>query len=174
MAHDPDYGLRFSAYVLAYLQKQGSSSLGTINRKQLADLAQGFYDENQPKSKPKVTRKPPAALQDGDAWLVSLETDPTYLGVNIMLELGKHRRWTECNKGLGSQVTRRSFVNWLNRAERPISATLRPSSQQSQAPLAPEPPGWRKDARNVAPDYHQTDWPRIPPHIQQFIIQEMT
>jgi len=57
---------------------------------------------------------------DDDGWLKSLESDATYSGLNIRAELGKMRRWCEANR---RQPTRKRFVNWLNRIDRPIQPT---------------------------------------------------
>jgi uncharacterized protein YdaU (DUF1376 family) len=59
-----------------------------------------------------------AALSD-DEWLTGLESDPAYQGIPVRIEYGKCRAWCEVNR---KQLSRRRFVNWLNRAERPLNA----------------------------------------------------
>ena len=58
-------------------------------------------------------------------FLESLRKDPAYSGIDVDRELGKCRRWCEVHRKVAS---RRRFVSWLNRVERPIvdlSATAR-------------------------------------------------
>lgn len=52
-----------------------------------------------------------------EEWVKSLENDPTYQVLNIRQELGKMQRWCETNR---KQPSRARFVNWINRAEKPI------------------------------------------------------
>jgi hypothetical protein len=60
-----------------------------------------------------------SATNDSD-WLKELAENPAYRGINVEAELGKMTAWCAAN---GKQRTRRRFVNWLNRAERPIAIT---------------------------------------------------
>ena len=53
-------------------------------------------------------------------WLKELESDQTYTGINIREQYGKMLRWCEVNK---KQPTQRRFVNWLNRADKPLPKT---------------------------------------------------
>ena len=61
----------------------------------------------------------PAARNVCDSeWLKTLSNDPTYAGLNIDIEFGKMRNWCEVRKKL---VSRRRFVSWLHRADRPMT-----------------------------------------------------
>lgn len=71
-----------------------------------------------------------AATSDED-WLAELAKNPAYVGLNINVEANKMRAWCSAN---GKQPTRRRFVNWLNRAERPIAASIRPA--ETRKPLS--------------------------------------
>jgi hypothetical protein len=51
-------------------------------------------------------------------WLKSLSVDLAYQGINIETEYAKMSRWCEVNR---KQATRRRFVNWINRVEKPIN-----------------------------------------------------
>jgi hypothetical protein len=51
-------------------------------------------------------------------WIDELAKNPAYTGINIEVELGKMQAWCAANK---RQPSRRRFVNWLNRAEKPIA-----------------------------------------------------
>lgn len=65
-----------------------------------------------------VLRKPsPPRLVDVD-WLLSLKQNPVYAGLDIGREQGKCQAWCETNLKVFS---RRRFINWLNRAERPLT-----------------------------------------------------
>jgi hypothetical protein len=59
--------------------------------------------------------RPPATTDE--EWIQSLENDPTYQDLNIRQELGKMQRWCETNR---QKPSRKRFVNWINRAEKPI------------------------------------------------------
>lgn len=59
----------------------------------------------------------PAALND-EQYLESLKGNPAYAGIDVGLEYGKMCAWCDANRKV---ATRRRFVNWLNRADRPIN-----------------------------------------------------
>jgi len=86
---------------------EGNKTLGAT------DCAEGSAPTSFPKSKRESKPKP------GDAeWLASLAADPTYKGIEVAQEHGKMTRWCEAN---GRQATRRRFINWLNRCDRPMT-----------------------------------------------------
>lgn len=62
-------------------------------------------------------RKEPLPVDD-ETWLLSLEADKTYAGIDIRRELGKMQRWCETKR---KQPSRARFVNWLNNADRTMS-----------------------------------------------------
>ena len=72
----------------------------------------------QPKKTGGASESRPARICD-DAWIAELEKDQTYAGLNIRTELGKMNRWCDTNR---AQPSRRRFINWLNRAEKPMAA----------------------------------------------------
>lgn len=133
MPLDKDYGLKFSAYVAAYLVKHDMKTLGRIDRPTLATLAQSFYDENQPP--PRATQRPKAEPSDDAAWLVQLAGDPAYLGIDVQREFEKCRVWTQTAKK--RNPTRQRFVNWLNRVERPLLSPLATPNGSTHAQLSP-------------------------------------
>lgn len=57
--------------------------------------------------------------QSDSEWLTALATDPTYHGIDVKTEHGKLCRWCEVNR---KQPTRRRFINWLGRCEKPMTA----------------------------------------------------
>ena len=71
----------------------------------------------------------PTTICDED-WLNGLEADSTYAGINVRVEFGKMNNWCQVNR---KQPSRRRFVNWLNRVERPIQQGVK-SPRPSYAP----------------------------------------
>jgi 5-methylcytosine-specific restriction endonuclease McrA len=55
---------------------------------------------------------------DDSVWLESLKTDAAYQGIDVAVEWAKMTRWCDVNR---RQPTRRRFINWLNRCDRPVS-----------------------------------------------------
>lgn len=55
---------------------------------------------------------------DGD-WLSELSASPAYQGIDVPREFGKMQAWCSVNR---KQPTKRRFVNWLNRVERPLTS----------------------------------------------------
>jgi hypothetical protein len=72
--------------------------------------------EKEKKVKTKVAEL--SATSDKD-WLEELAKNPAYSSINILVELGKMQAWCAIN---GRQASRRRFINWLNRAEKPIAS----------------------------------------------------
>ena len=66
---------------------------------------------------PKRVQQPKQPPPDDETWLKELESDNTYAGINVRGELGKMQRWCETNR---KKPSRKRFVNWLNRAEKPF------------------------------------------------------
>jgi len=65
---------------------------------------------------PRTLRKPP--LTDSE-WLSGLKENPAYKYLSVDILYQKMLVWCETN---GKKPTRRRFVNWLNREERPLHA----------------------------------------------------
>jgi len=64
-------------------------------------------------------------------WLEELAKNPAYAALNVEVELGKMQAWCATN---GRQATRRRFINWLNRAEKPIIANGKTPPMASRGP----------------------------------------
>ena len=60
----------------------------------------------------------PDRLNDGQ-WLDSLRDDPAYAGIDVLREHAKAARWCLEHR---KQLTRKRFVNWLNRCDKPMAA----------------------------------------------------
>jgi hypothetical protein len=59
----------------------------------------------------------PNALTDSE-WIEQLCQDATYAGIDVKREHGKMVNWCKTH---GLTPTRRRFINWLNRAEKPMT-----------------------------------------------------
>lgn len=68
---------------------------------------------------PEPTAKKRAKAKDvpDDVWIESLKANPAYAGIDVAQEFGKARAWCDVNK---KTLSRRRFINWLNRAESPM------------------------------------------------------
>lgn len=51
-------------------------------------------------------------------WLESLKSNRAYEGIDIDVEFGKAKTWCDTNR---RKCSRKFFVNWINRAERPMN-----------------------------------------------------
>lgn len=65
--------------------------------------------------------KAPPTVSDAD-WLKSLEANPAYTGIDVQREFAKCKAWCEVKKK--QAPSRQRFLNWLNRVERPMAASL--------------------------------------------------
>jgi hypothetical protein len=52
-----------------------------------------------------------------DTWLKTLETDPTYAGIDVRRELGKMQQWCLLKR---KQPSRARFLNWIGRIDKPL------------------------------------------------------
>jgi hypothetical protein len=98
-------------------------------------------------SAPQPVQSVSDAGQSDAEWLESLKSNPAYRGIDVAREHAKALVWAAENK---KQMSRRRFVNWLNRAERPMA-------QQSAIPghsraSLPEPDDWRAWIHENAPE----------------------
>jgi hypothetical protein len=66
---------------------------------------------------------------EGKDFVASLASDPTYEGIDVRREFGKMSNWCKVHK---KQPTRARFVNWLNRAEKPITASAFGGNKQNR------------------------------------------
>ena len=105
---------------IAEAEAEADTELRTIT----APLA-GSAEVSAPTS-PKKLKREPKAQPDDAAWLASLSADPTYKGIDVAQEHGKMARWCEANR---KQPTRKRFVNWLNRCDRPMAGSASPRGQ---------------------------------------------
>lgn len=94
--------------------------------------------EEERNEKEKKTRRAEASAPADDAtWLADLAKDAAYAGIDVAREFAKMTNWCAAHS---RQPTRRRFVNWLNRIDRPIQSapqgTLRTNTHQLPAATA--------------------------------------
>jgi hypothetical protein len=96
---------------------------------------------------PDQPEKPQKQPKQTDAeWLADLATSPAYRGIDIRREHAKALVWAAANK---KTMSRRRFVNWINKCE-PTMGQQAPSGSISTS--LPEPNGWRAWINDNAPD----------------------
>lgn len=70
--------------------------------------------------RPSTRMKAKVEPETDTEWLHKLSENPVYAGIDVKLQYGKAQVWHDTHK---RQLTRRSFVNWLNRADKPVVVT---------------------------------------------------
>lgn len=68
----------------------------------------------------KSLRSAVASPASDSEWLESLMANEAYRGIPVRTEYAKMTAWCSTNR---KQPTRRRFINWLNRAERPMTGS---------------------------------------------------
>jgi len=83
----------------------------------------GREEEGKKKAAGDVVKEPkapkPPKATDAE-WLASLKTSPAYTGIDIEREHAKAAMWCETKR---RNLSRAFFINWMNRAEKPMSGT---------------------------------------------------
>ncbi len=179
MTRAETYGHRFSMAVADYLKTNGLKSLGQINGRILAELAQDFNEKD------KLAAKRVLKMADEEEWLKTIEADPIMRCLDVRQELGKMKFWCKQNN---ADPTRRRFTKWLMKAindgkvQRAYDgATSRPTRPQPPKPkysLETPVPSWPMLLRNYIPlSLEETerlcalDWHELPVTIREKIIQ---
>lgn len=80
-------------------------------------------------------RKPPTATLPDSVWIDSLKASPAYSGIDVERE---HAKCVEYFSLKGITPSRKRFLNWLNRAERPLSGVRELTKDERQAKLIAE------------------------------------
>jgi hypothetical protein len=70
------------------------------------------------------------------SWISELKTDPAFKDIDVQREFDKANRWCKENK---RQLTRRRFVNWLNRADQRIDAPKQKAPLYDKRPESRQP-----------------------------------
>lgn len=112
-----------------------------ISEAEAEAYSRGRRQSTSPKGDVGASGSPPTSklvksngLLDSE-WIATLGRDETYRGINISEQLGKMTRWCEVNR---KTPTRRRFINWLNRADKPL-ARSKPPKPTLQKPIEPLP-----------------------------------
>jgi hypothetical protein len=180
MSPNESYGARFAASVGEYLSANGIKSLGGINSRILAEIAQRFHDNERKVKRQKIR------LASEEEWLKEIEADPAMAGIDVRKELGKCQFWCKNNQKV---CTRRQFSSWLLKCDRekPIGssydgATSRPKPQPIKRAYGVNTivPGWAMLLRTV-PELNFTDeeiesycaqeWEELPVPVREKIIK---
>lgn len=174
------YGCRFAESVRAYLEINGLKSLGQINSRILAEVAQRFHDNER------KVKKQAVKLASDEEWLKTLEAEPFTKGIDVRRELGRCQFWC---KTRGRIATRRTFEKWLlsPNCERAVTgdydgATSRAKPQPVKRTYGVNTivPGWAMLLRTV-PELNFTDaeidaycaqeWEELPVPVREKIIK---
>lgn len=98
--------------------------------------------------------------QSDEIWLVSLKESPAYQGIDVIREHAKMIVWCRENK---KQATRRRFIRWLNKVDKP----LRVVNFKRQGSVAkPQPEGWDAWRTSHYPDAKEHDYWRVPDDVK--------
>ena len=106
-------------------------------------------EEEEDRLKPTKTKK--ESQMTDEEWVASLEREEHLKGVNIRREISACQFWCKNNR---REATRRTIINWLNKAERTVSLKAQGASYATgmkiPAPAGPE--GWLDWLRENLPD----------------------
>lgn len=124
----------------------------------------------------RTVRAAVAAPPNDSDWFDTLRRNPAYQSLNIDAEFAKMRTWCDVNK---KQPSRRRFVNWLNRCEKPMQPT---ANRAPERPQIPEPTGWREYMQSEypgcvfvdesSPRYAAT-WAQLPADYQKLVADKL-
>jgi hypothetical protein len=104
---------------IAEAEAEADTELRTIT----APLS-GSAEVSAPPSSPKgkAVRK----TETDAEWLAGLAVNPTFAGIDVSREHGKCAVWCQTNR---QTLSRKRFVNWLNRCDRPMAGSATPRGQ---------------------------------------------
>lgn len=181
MTRAETYGHRFTLAVAEYLKANSLLSLGKINARILADIAQQFHDNEKKVVKRKVQ------LASEEEWLKEIEADPAMAALDVRKELGMAQFWC---KPRNRQCTRKFFLEtWLMRALKDSKTVGRSYDGATSKPAKPQPPkprytldtpvpSWPMLLRNyitLSPEETDRlcllDWDQLPVDVRTKIIQ---
>ena len=115
-----------SAPVEAQLQAELPAQLeGELERK--------GKERNEIERERKLSKRVAVTATSDEDWLTELCKNPAYVSLDVRLELGKMQAWCSANR---KQPSRKRFVNWLNRSERPIAAQGTMASSRNGKPMS--------------------------------------
>ena len=148
-----------------------------LGRSEWLETVQAVYEldlSNRRTTRP-AHRRPASATIIDEEWIGELEANPVYAGIDIKRELGKAQAWASVNN---AGVTRRRFINWLNRAveQRPILLNGQGKTSFAPKPVQEqEPHGWREWVREncVNADWADSPWLALDASARQHIRSQL-
>ena len=148
-----------------------------LTRQEWLEAVQGVFDQYRPQKplkRKETASKAPSEIDD--AWLTELEQNPAYQAIDVRRELGKAQAWASL-RNVG--VSRRRFINWLNRAApeaRPIAVSGQgQSSFRRPEPVSDEPRGWKEwvKANSQDPSNANRPWVSLDKAAQDYIRSQL-
>ncbi len=147
---------------------------GTLSKLEWLAIVRDLFEAERPKPK-KATAAKVGKLATDEDFILALETNPTYEGIDIRRELGKAQAWAHV-RGVG--VSQKRFLNWLNKADAPIH--MNGAGRSSFAPKSnaigiPEPFGWQTwvAENSIDPANATRPWQSMEPVQQQYICEQL-
>lgn len=122
---------------------------GKLSPRLWEEKAQEFYEAYRRANDPKKVKR--IVKQTDDEWIESLQLDPLFVGVDVRKELGKAQFWCRENT---RQCTRKFFTNWLNKAERTLTAAANTGTRNFVA-IPSAPINWLAWMRANRPDWRR-------------------
>lgn len=99
-------------------ERQVNDEPTTTNKKERRERLKDIGDHDAPHQVKSTAGAVPASEVGEEAWIDSLKSNPAYTGIDVAREHAKMVQWCEVS---GKQPTRRRFINWLNRADKPMT-----------------------------------------------------
>jgi hypothetical protein len=162
MSHTTNATAIVAAIFSARKAKMDGGGVFTVKQAEavVAEQLAALYPAKAKRTGPKMV----GAASD-EEFLVWLEANPAYAGIDVRRELGKAQAWAGVK---GKAVSRSRFVNWLNKAERTVGVDGRMASSLAKKPIATEPwhaelPGWKElmtgfPMRNINSALYRDNW----------------
>ena len=89
--------------------------------------------DSDPDVGPNASASDPAGKQTDEQWLGQLSESPAYQGIDVRREYAKADAWCRTNR---KQLSRRRFINWLNRIEQPMAGVKAEDQPQRRMSFA--------------------------------------
>ena len=163
------YGEQFADAMAAYLTNNGLKQ-SQLTRTIMASVADHFHDSWKRRQKAKKD-----GLNEAE-WLAQLQSHEANRGLDVQLEMQKCQLWIKIHPGI--RFTRRRFLAWLLKADRPL---LVPDKNSGRPPpsISNEVPGWKGILNHHFPDslyadggiWQASEWTHLSKETQQAISQ---
>jgi len=95
-----------------------------------------------------------------EEWLLELSKSKAYQGIDVPREFSKMEQWCKTTK---KNPSRRRFINWLNKCERPLNVA---SHKRNVSHPKPQPEGWEAWRQKHYPTARETDFWRVSGDVQ--------